>query len=85
VQEGQSPKVVLSERDFPTLEPIRRRWEVENSAWRVYLDSLKAEDLHRTIQYRRTDGQPQENVCWHILVHLVNHGTQHRSEAAPLC
>jgi uncharacterized damage-inducible protein DinB len=84
VQDGQSPKEILTERDFPTLEPIRRRWEAENSAWRAYLDSLKPEDLQHSVQYHRTDGQPQENVCWQILLHLVNHGTQHRSEAAAL-
>jgi uncharacterized damage-inducible protein DinB len=24
------------------------------------------------------------NVLWHLLVHVLNHGTQHRSEAALL-
>jgi uncharacterized damage-inducible protein DinB len=40
--------------------------------------------LDRTIRYRTTRGIPHQNTLWHLLLHLANHGTQHRSEAAVL-
>jgi uncharacterized damage-inducible protein DinB len=81
-QDGLSPSRMLSEADFPTLEALQTRWRAEEQAMWGYLTSLGDADLSRTIRYSRTGGHPQENLLWHILVHVVNHGTQHRSEAA---
>ncbi len=33
-------------------------------------------------RYTRSDGEPRVRPFWHTLVHVVNHGTQHRSELA---
>ncbi len=81
-QEAVSPAALLSESDFPTLEALVQRWQSEEQAMRAYLASLKDADLNRMVSYRRVSGAQGENLLWHILVHVVNHGTQHRSEAA---
>jgi uncharacterized damage-inducible protein DinB len=80
-QEGISPSALLSESEVPTLESIRARWKDEERAMRSFLASLTDDALDGRVQYRSTKGVPFENVLWHLLVHVVNHGTQTRAEA----
>ena len=74
----------LTESDVPTLAALTERWRAEASAMRAYLASLRDEDLNGLVRYLIPGGIVRERVLWHCLVHLVNHGTQHRSEAAAL-
>ena len=83
-QEGVSPSALLDQDEFPTLESLRLRWDAEEHAMRAFLGSLHDDDLNRTVRYTSTKGIPYENVLWNILVHVVNHGTQSRAEAAVL-
>lgn len=81
-QEGISLSALPAESEFPTLELLRARWAAEESAMRFFLASLTDERLTQKIQYKTTQGVPFENVLWHLLAHVVNHGTQFRAEAA---
>lgn len=81
-QEGISPPALPAEEDFPTLESLRLRWATEEQAMRLYLNQLTDEALNQPVRYNTTKGQPQETILWHILAHVVNHGTQFRGEAA---
>ena len=82
--QGDSPTSLLSESDLPTFEALADRWEQEADALREFIASLTDDDLNRTVQYKTTKGLPIKDVLWHLMVHVVNHGTQHRSEAAIL-
>ena len=68
---------------FPTLESIAAYWKGEELARRTWLDSLSDADTERIIRYLIPEGT-RERVLWHCLLHVVNHGTQHRSEAAAM-
>jgi uncharacterized damage-inducible protein DinB len=81
-QERFSPTTIPDPQAFPTIEDLIRRWKEEEKAMRAYLDSLTDPDLQQTVDYQSTKGKPFQNTLWHLLAHVVNHGTQHRSEAA---
>jgi uncharacterized damage-inducible protein DinB len=70
---GEMPR---PEREpLPTLETLRASWEREWVVSHAWLETLTDEWLLRV-----EDGVP----FWQLLAHVVNHGTQHRSEAAAL-
>jgi len=81
-QEGISPSSPLVEDAFPTLAALRERWSEAEQAMAAFLASLTDDDLQRTIHYRTTKGVQGQNPLWQLLLHVVNHGTQHRAEAA---
>lgn len=80
--QGSSRSGLLSEDDFPDLESLARRSREEEKAMRSYLAGLTDEDLTSIIRYTRTEGTWFETPLWQILLHVINHGTQSRSEAA---
>ena len=70
---GEGPE---PEREpLPTVDELCDRWQAEwvaVDAWRSHWSDGLLEDVR--------NGVP----IWQMLVHVVNHGTQHRSEAAAL-
>jgi len=74
----------LNEAEFPTLAAFKSRWRDEEAAMRTYLASLRDEDLIVHRYYNTAEGESRNRILWHCLFHVVNHGTQHRSEAAAL-
>lgn len=82
--QGESPTSLFQEEEFQNLGQLRQQWQREEQAMRTFLAGLGDQDLDRVIHYNTTSGVPLKQVLWQILVHVVNHGTQHRSEAAVL-
>jgi uncharacterized damage-inducible protein DinB len=70
--------------DFQTFKFLRERWNTEESNLMVFVESITEKMLDSTIHYRTTGGKQRQNILWYLMVHLVNHGTQHRSEAAAM-
>jgi uncharacterized damage-inducible protein DinB len=84
VFQATGPSPVLQEADFPDANALEVHWHKEESAMRAYLESLTDADVEGHIHYTTDLGEERDRILWHALLHVVNHGTQHRSEAAAL-
>ncbi len=80
-QDGISPKSLLKEQDFADLAALRTYWKQEQQSMRSFLAWLDSSDLDRPVHYTNTKGQEFATPLWEVLAHVVNHGTQFRSEA----
>ena len=82
--EGTSPTYRLKPDDFPTFESLRTRWMEEEGKLMAFVESLTDEKLNSKFSYKDTQGNPLERILWQAMAHVVNHGTQHKTEAAAL-
>ncbi len=81
---GSFPPGELKEAEFPRLEDVQQRYREEREAMQAYLARLDDAAVEGIVSYVNKDGLRREQVLWHFLYHVVNHGTQHRSESAAL-
>jgi uncharacterized damage-inducible protein DinB len=82
--QGSPPNVRWKPEDFPTFASLKTRWLEEEIKLMEFVDGLTEERLKAEFDYISTEGQAHRRVVWEALAHLVNHGTQHRSEAAAI-
>ena len=82
--EGTSPTIRLKPDEFPTFESLRARWETEEANLTKFIDTLTDERLNNTFSYKSTSGKSFERILWQAMAHLINHSTQHKTEAAAI-
>lgn len=82
IQGDTAPYAMLSEGEFPILADLNQLWTAEEEALRAILTALKEDGAEQVIHYKNSRGIAFQNPLWQILAHVVNHGTQFRSEAA---
>jgi uncharacterized damage-inducible protein DinB len=82
--QGEQPSTPLAEGDFPDPQALEAAWVIEEARMRAYLAGLKDADLETSFEYKNSKGVAFHNILWGLLTHIVNHGTQHRAEAAAM-
>jgi uncharacterized damage-inducible protein DinB len=73
----------LTQPDLSTPDALVAAWAENRAAMHAYLATINPDDFDRDIAYTR-QGRRYAHSLWTQLVHVVNHGTQHRGEVAAM-
>jgi len=68
----QSEPVVFDDRQI-----LRARWDIVEQQIRAYLATVRDEQL---MERPFAEGEDKDLFLWQVLVHVVNHGTDHRAQ-----
>lgn len=66
----------LDPADFEDRRAIRARWDGVEQMMRAYLDDLRDDTLFD----KPLQGEDADLTVWQVLLHVVNHGTDHRAQ-----
>jgi uncharacterized damage-inducible protein DinB len=79
---GERDIAKIGDDELRSVAELTERWAEEESRLRGFLNTLTDEVVNGEFVIRRRSGEERKQPLWQLLVHVVNHGTQHRSEAA---
>ena len=66
----------LTPENFQDRESIRAHWDNVEETMREYLTKLQDEMLFD----KPLEGEDKDLIVWQVLLHVVNHGTDHRAQ-----
>lgn len=66
----------LDPAQHPDRHTLRAHWDQVEQDMRAYLDGLQDE----TLLEKPLEGEDEHLIVWQVLLHVVNHGTDHRAQ-----
>ncbi len=80
--EGNIPARFLELEKDMFLEVLQNDWPKVCGRWLAWAEALTDESAKASISYQDLKGNPYSTPAWQIVMHVINHATHHRGQAA---
>jgi uncharacterized damage-inducible protein DinB len=77
---GNSPTQLQTTDEITTLDALAEAWAPLRAEMLDFLTGIG--DGRQEVIYRTTKGDEFHNILWHLVAHVINHSTEHRSQVA---
>ena len=74
----------MDPQQYPDLPSLRAAWQAAHADSESFLSTLSETDLAREYSSTMPNGGQFSMLLWKMMLHVANHGTQHRSEVAAM-
>ena len=81
---GESPTVVFLAGDYSDTGAVKARWGELHAGKEDFLRTLDVASLSRNVRYVNLRGETWEYALWKQMLHVVNHSSYHRGQAATM-
>lgn len=78
--QAQDASEILDEAAFADLAALKARWGIERADWNHFIANIKPQQLDTGYG----DDPGSSPKVWQAILHVINHATHHRSEAAAI-
>ena len=70
--------------DYPDYASIRAKWDEVEGRWRDYMAGITDTEINRPQEFIRANGERYVFKVGALIMHMVNHGTDHRAQMLEL-
>ena len=81
---GTSPTTPIAPDTLPDLPSLMGGWREIEAKIRAFVNGLDDQSITRAMDYRLLNGQPGRSLIWHMVQHVVNHGSYHRGQVTTM-
>jgi uncharacterized damage-inducible protein DinB len=81
---GRSPNALLRADDYPDVPALAAAWRDLEATVRALVAARGEAGTAEMFDYRSVAGMAGRSVFWHMLQHVVNHGSYHRGQVTTL-
>lgn len=71
--------------DYPTLAAIKADWDTVHAQLETYIGGMDDATLASKLTYRTSDGTEHTNTVSLLVLHIINHGMDHRVACSAFC
>jgi len=82
--QGAAPAGMRSPDEFPDVQTLRRAWIEQEAGLRAFVRAQDEQAVTRVYHYKSFAGVAGSSPFWHMVTHLVNHGSYHRGQVTTM-